>query len=334
MVDYRSCPRFSFAFAFALLLFSAAAGAAAQEIPGVRLPSTPGIQLTTRALMERQAAAPPRGPRPEHELHYPDKADHASSPDAPAVSSWPSAGHTSSDATGPRLTPRSLIHTTGLAFNGATLGDTGAFPPDSMGAVGPSQFIVAVNGRIRTFNKTTGTADGMMDANPDVFFNSVMTPPVVNNFTSDPRIRYDRLSRRWFIIIIDVPGAAGALPNRVLLAVSDGPVLTGSTVWSFYFFQHDQVSPAGDTGQFADYPTLGIDANALYIGINLFGTRGSGSFANTTGFVVRKSSVLNGGPIVVSAFRGLVKKVQGVSTGPYTPHGVDNFDPNATEGYF
>ena len=45
------------------------------------------------------------------------------------------------------------------------------------------------------------------------------------------------------------------------------------------------------------------------LGVNLFGTRGSGSFANTTGFVIRKSSVLNGGPIVVSAFRGLVKKV-------------------------
>src|SRR3954467_13442342 len=123
MVDYRSCPRFSFAFAFALLLFSAAAGAPAQEIPGVRLPSTPGIQLTTRALMERQAAAPPRGPRPENVLHYPDQVAHASGPDAPAWSSGPSAGHTSSDATGPRLTPRSRIHTTAPASNGATLTD-------------------------------------------------------------------------------------------------------------------------------------------------------------------------------------------------------------------
>jgi hypothetical protein len=29
-----------------------------------------------------------------------------------------------------------------------------------MGAVGPSQFLVFVNGRIKTFNKTTGVADG------------------------------------------------------------------------------------------------------------------------------------------------------------------------------
>lgn len=34
-------------------------------------------------------------------------------------------------------------------FTGATLSDTGAFPPDTMGTVGPTQYIVAVNGRVR-----------------------------------------------------------------------------------------------------------------------------------------------------------------------------------------
>ena len=71
-----------------------------------------------------------------------------------------------------RNTPQTL----GTSFTGATLADTGAFPPDSMGAAGPSQFVVFVNGRIRTFNKTTGVADGVIDADPDVFFSPVMTP--------------------------------------------------------------------------------------------------------------------------------------------------------------
>ena len=44
------------------------------------------------------------------------------------------------------------------AFLGATFADCLAYPPDTMGAVGPSQFIVAVNGRIRSFNKNTGVA--------------------------------------------------------------------------------------------------------------------------------------------------------------------------------
>jgi hypothetical protein len=70
--------------------------------------------------------------------------------------------------------------------------------------------------------------------------------------------------------------------------------------------------------------------------VNIFGTRGSGSFANTTGFVIRKSTLLatNNAPtnIVVTAFRSLVPN--GNNGGPYTPQGVDNYDPAATEGYF
>ncbi len=227
------------------------------------------------------------------------------------------------------LTPQTL----GVNFTGATLADTASFPPDGMGAAGPAQFIVAVNGRIRSFTKSTGLADGILNVDTDVFFSSVMTPSSSGNFSSDPRIRYDRLSGRWFITMIDVPGLRAQQPNRVMLAVSDSGTITSSSVWTFFQFEQDTVSPAGDTGDFADYPTLGIDANALYIGVNIFNS--NGSFANTTVFVVRKSSVLAGGPIVVTAFRGLITGHGPVNrSGPFTPQGVDNYDPAATEGYF
>src|SRR5215216_2151644 len=157
--------------------------------------------------------------------------------------------------------PRTAV-TGGLNFAGPTLSDSGSFPPDTMGAAGPSQFIVAINGRLRSYAKATGAPDGVLDVTTDTFFSSVMTPPVASNFVSDPHIRYDRLSQRWMIVIIDVPGGAGAIENRVLLAVSDGPVITASTVWSFFFFNEDA---GGPDDLFADYPTLGVDANALYI---------------------------------------------------------------------
>ena len=48
--------------------------------------------------------------------------------------------------------------TLGVNFLGANLADTNAYPPDTMGAVGPSQFLVGVNGRIRTFDKVTGSS--------------------------------------------------------------------------------------------------------------------------------------------------------------------------------
>jgi hypothetical protein len=280
-----------------------------------------GFRETSREIMkrDRQVSAKPHAPKTHIFLSL-DFQNLPSNPDSPSGPQWPPS------SSGPPPLPQTP-QILAVNFLGATLADTASFPPDSMGAAGPSQFIVALNGRIRSFNKFTGVADGGINANPDVFFTSVMTPPVNNNFTSDPRIRYDRLSGRWFITIIDVPGFSGTQPNRVLLAVSDSGTITPSTVWTFFYFQ-------ADNSKFGDYPTLGIDANALYLGVNLFSSRGlKTSFGGTTAFVVRKSSVLGPGPIVVTTFAGLVGKQQGHFTGPYSPQGADNYDPAANEGY-
>lgn len=290
-----------------------------------------GVTETVNDLMVREAKiAPYRSSAPRKSIEREvERENLPSAPGAPAVSSWPPSEKT--DDTTARGTKRGV---TGVVtpnapqtvstpnFTGATLSDTGAFPPDTMGAVGPTQFIVAVNGRIRSFNKTTGVADSALNLDTDVFFNSVMTPPTASNFTSDPRIRYDRLSGRWFIIIIDVPGGAGSLANRVLIAVSDSSTISSTS--NFTFFQY-QIS----TTLFADYPTLGIDNNALYIGANMFTL--AGSFDSTAGTVIRKSSILGAGPIVFTNFAGLAV---GAGAGPFTPQGVDNYDPAATEGYF
>jgi hypothetical protein len=298
------------------------------DVVGVPWEGALGVPEKLADLMTRETGAShQQHSKVFHPLKFRDQQNLPANPGSPDVASWPGPEVGSEGAAAGINTPQSV----GLNFLGATLTDTGAFPPDSMGAIGPAQYIVAVNGRIRSFDKHTGAADGVLNLDTDVFFNSVMTPPATNNFTSDPRIRYDRLSGRWFIVMIDVPGKAGVLPNRVMIAVSSGAVITTNTAWTFFQFQQDQVSPTGDIGAFADYPTLGIDANALYIGVNIFSTRGVGSFSGTTAFVVRKSSILGAGPIVVTAFRGLIPKHGG--GGPYTPQGVDNYDPAATEGY-
>jgi hypothetical protein len=215
------------------------------------------------------------------------------------------------------LTPQTL----GTNFTGATISDTPGFvPPDTMGAVGPTQYIVTVNGRFRSFSKTTGLADGALNVDPDVFFSLVRTEN-----TSDPRVRYDRLSGRWFITMIDVNGT----DNRILIAVSSGSAVTSASNFTFFDIPSDSTSPTRTSSDFADYDTLGIDTNALYIGTNVFS--GTGAFKGTDGYVVRKSSVLGGGPIVVTVFRNLAL---GTGEGPFTPQGVDNYDPNATGGFF
>jgi hypothetical protein len=325
----------------ALLLTLAIAwptGAHAQKA-GVRLKATPAVRMTTAQLM----ALPPAGntaqisqARMNWEPEMPDRGNLPQAPGAAQQSRSPMrvSGASQTGLTGWRpvpLAPQSL----GTSFTGATLaGPGGPFPPDCEGAVGPTQFIVFINGLIRTFNKNTGAADGVLNASPDVFFSPVETPispPVVINFTSDPQVRYDRLSARWFMSIIDVPCKNGTCTrtagNRWLLAVSDAAssgTITFSTVWTLFFFQTDPFN-------FLDYPSLGVDAKALYIGGNMFDSTGT-QFLGTNGYVVNKASVLGSGPIDVTAFPGMAPSA--TLDGPSSPRGVDNFDPDANEGYF
>ncbi|MFI5294611.1 MAG: Ig domain-containing protein [Thermodesulfovibrionales bacterium] len=298
---------------------------------GVPWEGETGITETVGQIMQRERARELiRGPEVQRIIPFrtnPNRKNNPQNPASPAVSGSPA-----SSGIGPLISVRPYTpQVVGPPnFLGATLADTGAFPPDTMGAVGPTQYIVALNGRIRSFTKA-GVLDHMLDVDTDAFFTSVMTQPVSSNFTSDIRIRYDRLSGRWFITMIDVPGLSATQPNRIMIAVSSGDTIIGTSSFTFFQFQQDLPPPNADTGKFADYPTLGIDANALYIGVNIFNS--SGNFTGTTGFVVRKSSILGAGPIFVTAFRGLVPS-PGTSDGPYTPQGVDNYDPSATQGYF
>ena len=319
----------------ALLALPASTVAAGRD--GLQQIGTPtlgsvGFERTTADIMAQARAEaniiqePMLMPEPEG----PDRGDLPQNPASPHVSSIPAFSEKlngTSSLPGRVFTPQAL----GVNFTAATLAgtnSTGSFPPDCDGAVGPTQYIVAVNGRIVTFNKTTGVADAVLNATTNTFFTSVRS----GSGTSDPMCRYDRLSARWFISIINV-----STPNRWLLAVSDAAsngTISGTTVWTYYFFIPATTSPTISNGStcLSDYPSLGVDNNALYMGVSEFCGTGQ-PFQQTDVFVIRKTSVLSGGPIVVTAFRALMTATGGY-VGPFSARGCDNYDPAANEGYF
>lgn len=198
-------------------------------------------------------------------------------------------------------------------FTAANFADSGVVPPDAMGVVGPSQFILAANGIIRSFDKATGDPDHVLNISTSNFFRDI-TKGV---FTSDSRIRYDRFSDRWVILIL----AAGLKPISVMLAVSDSGKITNQTKWSIF-----NLASRSDAN--ADYPTIGIDKHALYIGVNIM--QEPKGYVTSDAFVIPKTPLLEG-KLRAYVFQNLV--VPGKIVGPTTPQGVDNFDAHAEEGY-
>jgi hypothetical protein len=236
-----------------------------------------------------------------------------------------STARASVSGSGAAVVPKSSFDV-GTSFLGAQISDTSpeVIPPDPMGAVGADQVVVAVNGRIRVFDKQGNL--GGLNVSDNAFWSSVRDGKDV----TDPQVEYDRLSGRWFVVAVNVP-ASGA--NRVMIAVSSGSTITNSSSFTFFQFTQDAPPPATQTNGFADYPSLGVDPSALYVGANVFaGTRAG--FLGTTGYVIDKADLLAETPtLTVTAFRN-IGAVNGTGAGPWSPQGVLNQDPSATEGYF
>lgn len=232
-------------------------------------------------------------------------------PESPKVSSYKAPGFTETNQS------VASSYTVGTSFDAVSYSNItqGWTPPDPMVACGPTQLCVTVNGRIRVFDKLGNLT---FDIDADVFFPAALRG---NSNAVDPRVRYDPTSQRWFITAITIVSTN----NRILIAVSSGPTITDQTSFTMFQFAQNKPAPQGDNNLFADYETLGVDANALYIGCNMFNSQ-----EHSTVWVVRKSKLLTG-QLQVVAFRNIGNSSIG---GIYTPQGVSNDDPAASEGYF
>jgi hypothetical protein len=150
--------------------------------------------------------------------------------------------------------------TSGLNFAGVGQGDYGFSdqyaPPDTVGAVGATQYVQWVNTYFAVFDKTTGAiAPGFPKAgnSPWVGFGGGCQ----TNNDGDPIVQYDKLANRWILTQFSV----STTPYLQCVAVSQTPDATGA--YYRYAFSY------GNT-QFNDYPKLGVWPDGYYISYNIF----------------------------------------------------------------
>ena len=153
-------------------------------------------------------------------------------------------------------------------------------PPDTMGAVGTTQFTEFANGGFAVFGK-----DGTVQtATSDLAFWAAAGQTGANG---DSRVLFDKASGRWVAI------SFGNSVSDIQIAVSRTADATG--VWQSTKFT-GYVGPGGAENSVADYPTLAIDKNAVYIGTNNFGAVDANSpedFRGTTMNIIPLASLVN-----------------------------------------
>ncbi len=152
-----------------------------------------------------------------------------------------------------------VIEMPASGFRGLNAGDTHDSVPDSMGAVGRLYFVEIINGKVAMFDRTdtaTAVPEVVLDAT-DFFtvFDSQGQAVFQPTAVVDARILYDQAEDRWVASALD--RAAG---GRVILAVSNGANPTSGWTKHLVDMQHVNIP-----GFAADFPTLAIDSNGIYL---------------------------------------------------------------------
>lgn len=131
-------------------------------------------------------------------------------------------------------------------------------PPDTMGAAGLNHFVALQNGSCAIYTKSGTLVSQVSDT---AFWSAALGFNPGN--LSDPRIVYDPASRRWYASMITTGQSTN---NQILLARSN----TSDPTQGF-----KAVAYTTTNGTFADYPTLGVDANGVHVGTNNFNAAGT-----------------------------------------------------------
>lgn len=167
-------------------------------------------------------------------------------------------------------------------------------PPDTMGAIGASQFMETSNGVYAIYDKSTGALQSKLSAT--AFWGAAGATGGANG---DARVLFDKTSQKWIAIQF------GASVSDIQIAVSTTSNALGP--WQSTKFTG---FAGGALGGVADYPTLAIDAKGVYIGTNNFtctnASCSTASFSGTTLNVIARDDLLGAGPPTTASLKQFV----------------------------
>ena len=181
-------------------------------------------------------------------------------------------------------------------FNGVNSGNSAAIPPDPNGAIGPRHFVEFINGTVAVYNKTNGLS--VQRKSNLKFWADAGLIISRDSDVADPRVIYDPISQRWFVSQVDFDATAAALGQDYTLEANDFLLAVSATSdptdqWHGFMFQADP-----DNGDFADFPTMGVDSNAVYLSGDMF--HGLDNPVGAALVSIPKADLLGGTPTIAN----------------------------------
>ena len=169
---------------------------------------------------------------------------------------------------------------------------TNWLPFDGTMAVGPDHVLASVNSSVAVFAKAGGPP--LLQRTLSAWFSNVV-PAGATVF--DPKALFDQHAGRWVLLAV----ALTENPNRSWFVFSVSK--SGSPLGAWWNYALDAAKDGTTaTSNWADYPSLGVDAQALYVTANMF--RFDGNFQYAKIRVIPKAGPYAGGTV---PFRDLVR---------------------------
>ncbi|MEO8461109.1 MAG: carboxypeptidase regulatory-like domain-containing protein, partial [Dokdonella sp.] len=278
--------------ALVVLLCAGAGNSAAQNVS-----STPGASSTPTSAGKPVELALSRAGSKVFDLrnlpHTPPPQRYRDEREEPeivpfALPGGPSAPVTPATPVPTAPAPSPIANFLGLDF--ATWG--AGRPPDTVGDVGPTYYIQAVNTSIGIYLKSTNAQVAAFT------FNTFMSQGSFGNLCDtanfgDPVILYDTFEGRWvitdFAFTLDGGGNVNPPGSFQCFAVSKtGDPVTGG--WNFYSL--------AITDALNDYPKFGIWPDGIYMSANMFAFPSGGAFQGTRVWALNKAQMYAGSPTI------------------------------------